>query len=307
MERRLAESYDATLNAEDRPMSPTEIGAALRTFDAVCPTVSDALPAEVFAGVPRGRMLGNYGVGVNHIDLDAARAAEVVVSNTPGCLTDCTADLALTLMLMLARRAGEGERELRAGRWTGWRPTHLIGTRIGGRVLGIVGMGRIGRATARRAEAGFGMKIVYYNRSLPPAEEMAGLDATRLDCIDAVLEAADIVSLHIPGGGSNRHVIDARRLSLIGPAGMLINTARGDVVDQAALIAALAEGRLGGAGLDVYDGEPSVPAALTLMENAVLLPHLGSATDRTREAMGMMVVDNLDAFFSGRDLPNRVA
>ncbi|ETX14919.1 2-hydroxyacid dehydrogenase [Roseivivax halodurans JCM 10272] len=306
VEARLSRDYDVTLNADDTPMSADEIGAALGEYDAVCPTVSDKLPARCFEDGLRAKILGNFGVGVNHIDLEAARGAGLTVTNTPGVLTDCTADLALTLMLMLARRAGEGERELRAGNWTGWRPTHMIGRKLSGRVLGIVGMGRIGIATVRRAQAGFGMKVVYYNRSEPGADAMAGLDAQRLETVEAVMEAADVVSLHIPGGGANRHMIGADQLKLLGPDGLLVNTARGDVVDEAALVAALEAGEIGGAGLDVYEAEPQVPKALMTRQDVVLLPHLGSATRETREAMGHMVADNLDAFFAGRDVPNPV-
>ena len=201
--------------------------------------------------------------------MDAAKAAGIAVTNTPGVLTDCTADIALTLMLMLTRRAGEGERMIRAGAWDGWTPTQLLGTKVSGRTLGIVGMGRIGIATARRAQSGFGMKVVYYNRSEVAQERLAGLDAARLPSIDAVCEAAD-----------------AARIGLIGPEGFLINTARGDVVDEPALIAALSEGRIAGAGLDVYAEEPHVPDTLRALDNVVLLPHLGSATAETRAAMG---------------------
>ena len=222
-------------------------------------------------------------------------------------LTDCTADTALTLMLMLARRAGEGERELRAGNWAGWRPTHMMGTRLRGKTLGIIGMGRIGIATARRAHAAFGMKVVFYNLIDVPEDHIAGMDAKRMDTIEDVLEAADVVSLHVPGGGDNTHLMNAERLALIGPKGMLINTARGDVIDQAALVAALKDGKIGGAGLDVFEKEPEVPAELIAMENTVLLPHLGSATTETREDMGHMVADNLDAFFSGKPVPNPVS
>ncbi|PIL21304.1 hypothetical protein P775_04770 [Puniceibacterium antarcticum] len=307
VEKRLSVDYDVTLNTDDVPMTIDAIGAALNDHDAVCPTVSDKLPASIFTGGHRARILGNYGVGFNHIDITAATGAGLTVTNTPGVLTDCTADTALTLMLMLARRAGEGERELRAGKWAGWRPTHMMGTRLGGKVLGIIGMGRIGIATARRAQAAFGMNVVFFNRSDVSAEKLDGLQAMRLDTIEDVLAASDVVSLHLPGGGANTHMMNAERLALIGPKGMLINSARGDVIDQRALIAALQDGKLGGAGLDVFEGEPDVPAELIAMENTVLLPHLGSATTETREDMGNMVADNLDAFFAGKPVPNPVS
>lgn len=305
-EARATRDYDATLNTEDAPLDRDALAAALQEYDAICPTVTDALPADLFAGDPCTKIIGNFGVGFNHIDIAAAKAAGIAVSNTPGVLTDCTADIALTLMLMIARRAGEGERMVRAGAWHGWTPTQLIGTKLAGRTLGIVGMGRIGIATAKRAQHGFGMKVVYYNRSDVAEDRLAGLDATRLPSIDAVCEAADVVSLHLPGGGANSGTINAARLDLIGPHGFLINTARGDVVDEPALIAALEAGRIRGAGLDVFAKEPQVPEALRALDNVVLLPHLGSATAETRAAMGHKVLDNLDAFFAGKPLPNPV-
>lgn len=308
VERRLCALFDTTLNADDHRLSADELRAALRAYDAVLPTVSDRLDAGVLAvDAPRARILANYGVGYSHIDVDAARERGLVVTNTPGVLTDCTADLALTLMLMVARRAGEGERELRAGRWTGWRPTHLVGTRLSGKTLGIIGMGRIGIAVARRAQHGFGMQVVFFNRSPVAAEALAGLQATRLERVEDVLAQADFVSLHCPGGGANRHLIDAARLAVMKPGAFLINTARGDVVDEAALAAALQHGRLAGAGLDVFEAEPQIHPGLLALENVVLLPHLGSATRETREAMGMRVVDNLVAFFDGRRPPDQVS
>lgn len=308
VERRLSDLFDVALNTGDRRLSADELRAALRHYDAVLSTVSDRIDAAVLAvAAPRTRILANYGVGYSHIDLDAARALGLVVTNTPGVLTDCTADLALTLMLMVARRAGEGERELRAGRWTGWRPTHLVGTRLSGKTLGIVGMGRIGIAVARRAQHGFGMRVVFFNRSPVAAEALAGLQATQLARVEDVLAQADFVSLHCPGGGANRHLIDAARLATMLPHAFLINTARGDVVDEAALVEALQQGRLAGAGLDVFEAEPQIHPGLLALENVVLLPHLGSATRETREAMGMRVVDNLVAFFEGRRPPDQVS
>jgi lactate dehydrogenase-like 2-hydroxyacid dehydrogenase len=305
VQARLARDYEATFNDADWRMTPEVIRQALEEHDAVLPTVSDQLPASIFPATPRARILGNFGVGHNHIDLAAARAAGLTVTNTPGCLTDCTADLAITLMLMVARRAGEGERELRAGGWTGWRPTHMMGRRLSGRTLGIIGMGRIGRATARRARLGFGMEIVFFNRSRLDDDEIRELGACQLDSVEELMEASDVVSVHCPGGGANRHLVDARAIEALGD-GILVNTARGDVVDMAALMEALRHRRIAGAGLDVYENEPAVPEPLRRMENVVLLPHLGSATMETRVAMGMMVADNLDAFFAGCEPPNRV-
>lgn len=308
VERRLCALFDTTLNLDDHRLSADELRAALRDCDAVLPTVSDRLDAAVLAvDAPRARILANYGVGYSHIDVDAARARGLVVTNTPGVLTDCTADLALTLMLMVARRAGEGEREVRAGQWGGWRPTHLVGTRLSGKTLGIVGMGRIGIAVARRAQHGFGMRVVYFNRSPVAAEQLAGLQATACERVEDVLAQADFISLHCPGGGANRHLIDAARLAAMQPHAFLINTARGDVVDEAALVDALRQDRLAGAGLDVFEAEPQIHPGLLALENVVLLPHLGSATRETREAMGMRVVDNLVAFFDGRRPPDQVS
>ncbi len=308
VERTLSARYDTTLNTDDHPLSAAELQQALREYDAVLPTVSDRLDASVLAvASPRARILANYGVGYSHIDIDAARAAGLTVTNTPGVLTDCTADLALTLMLMVARRAGEGERELRAGRWRGWRPTHLVGTRLGGKTLGIIGMGRIGQAVAMRAQHGFGMKVVFHNRSRLGPAQLGTLQATQLERVEDALAQADFVSLHCPGGGANRHLIDAARLAAMQPHAFLINTARGDVVDEAALVHALQAGRLAGAGLDVYEAEPQVHPGLLALENVVLLPHLGSATRETRVAMGLRVVDNLVAFFEGRTPPDKVA
>ncbi len=305
-QRALGERFDVTLNPSDTPMSPAELAEALRSFDAVAPTVSDKMPAEAFEGAT-AKIVANYGVGFSHIDVAAAKAAGVVVTNTPGVLTDCTADLGMALLLAAARRLGEGERELRAGAWTGWRPTHLIGARVTGATLGIIGFGRIGQAMARRAKHGFGMRILFQNRSAPAPEIVAELGAERRETVDEVMAEADFVSLHCPGGAENRHLIDARRIALMKPTAFLINTARGEVVDEAALAAALREKRIAGAGLDVYEREPAVEPALLDCENAVLAPHLGSATENTRVAMGMKALDNLTAFFDGRDPPDRVA
>ncbi|GLZ50126.1 D-glycerate dehydrogenase [Actinomycetospora sp. NBRC 106375] len=295
------------LNSDDTPYGTERLRAALREADVVLPTVSDRLPAELFEGDLRTRFVGNFGVGYNHIDVDAAGRAGVVVTNTPGVLTDATADTAMTLMLMVARRAGEGEREVRAGRWTGWRPTHLMGSEVTGRTLGVLGMGRIGAAVARRAHHGFGMPVVYFDPQEPDAATVGVPDARRVETVEEVLEASDFVTLHMPGGADNTRLIDEARLARMRPGAFLINTARGDVVDTAALIAALEKGTIAGAGLDVYDGEPDVPAALRELPNAVLLPHLGSATRPTRVAMGMLVLENLTAFLDGRPPPCRVA
>jgi lactate dehydrogenase-like 2-hydroxyacid dehydrogenase len=252
-------------------------------------------------------MLGSYGVGFNHIDLEAAKKRKLVVSNTPEVLTDCTADLAMTLLLMIARRTGEGERHVRGGHWTGWRPTHMMGTKVTGKTLGLIGMGRIARAMAHKAHHGFGMKIIFNDPFPPPAEVVKSLSAESRPTIEDVLREADFVSLHCPGGKETHHLINAGRLQLMKPSAFLVNSARGDVVDQHALIDALKKHTIAGAALDVYEGEPAVPEELKHMENVVVLPHLGSASMETRVAMGMRVLENLKAFFAGKEPRDRVA
>ena len=296
--------FDVTLREEEaRVLTADELRAALRDYDVVMPTLGDRFSAEVFADVPqpRCRLLANFGVGYNHIDVEAAKAAGVAVSNTPGAVTDATADIALSLILMTARRLGEGERILRAGNWVGWGPTQMLGTHVSGKSVGIIGMGRIGKAIARRCHHGFGMEVVFHNRS---AVADVGLPARQVGMAEAM--AQDFVVVAVPGGKATHHLINAAAFAAMKPTGIFVNIARGDVVDEAALIAALAEGRIAGAGLDVYEFEPSVPPALMAMENVTLLPHLGTAALEVRENMGMMAVDNLIAHLEGRDLPNRV-
>lgn len=307
VEARLSASYDATLNPADVIYSAADLRKAASDYDAILPTVTDRLGADVIQPGGRLRFIGNYGVGYSHIDVAAAKAAGVVVSNTPDVLSDCTADIAMTLLLMVARRAGEGERFLRAGLWEGWRPGQLIGRKVAGATLGIVGFGRIGQAMAQRAHHGFGMKVLVQNRSAVAPEVLAAYGARQMASLDDLMPQVDFLSLHCPGGAANRHLIDARRLAMMRPDAFLINTARGEVVDEAALAEALASGKIAGAGLDVFEEEPKVNAALMTMENVALLPHLGSATRETRDAMGHRAVDNLDAFFAGREPPDRVA
>ncbi|RRH87371.1 D-glycerate dehydrogenase [Mesorhizobium tamadayense] len=307
VEKVLSERFDAVLNADDVPLTAAELATAFQTYDAILPTVSDRLPASVFPSSDgRTRLLANFGVGFSHIDVAAARDRGIAVTNTPGVLTDCTADIAMSLLLSVARRAGEGERQLRAGAWKGWCPTHLIGTKISGKKLGIIGMGRIGKAVACRAHFGFGMDVVFYNRSKVDDDATRSMSARQLPSIEAVLAESDFVSLHCPGGAENKHLIDEARLSVMKPTAFLINTARGDVIDEIALIHALDKGMIAGAGLDVYAEEPAVPRGLLDRENVVLLPHLGSATAETREAMGMKALENLTAFFEGKPAPDRV-
>ena len=304
VEEALSARFDTQLNTDDHPFSREELAAALRGADALCPTVTDALGADLFGPGASVRIIGNYGVGYNHIDVAAAREHGIVVTNTPDVLTDCTADLAMTLILMCARRAGEGERELRAGDWTGWRPSHMVGARVTGKTLGIVGMGRIGQATARRARHGFGMRIACYSRSPVPQALLDEVQAHQVADLDELAASVDFLSLHCPATPATHHLIDARRLALMRRTAFLINGSRGPLVDEQALADALATGRLAGAGLDVYEQEPVVSDVLLGLDNVVLLPHMGSSTAETRDAMGMRVVDNLDRFFAGEQPPD---
>lgn len=303
-ENALNDAFDVTVDPQDRPLTKDQMIAAMKTHDAIAVTVTDQVDADVIAAGADGncQMIANFGVGVNHIDLAAAAQHNLPVSNTPGVLTDATADIAMTLMLMCARRAGEGERELRAGGWTGWRPTHLLGMDFSGKTIGIIGMGRIGKAVARRCAHGFGMKVVFYNRST--VTDCDDMDATQLPTVEEVCAAADIVSLHCPGGDETRHIMSRAAIAAMPPHGFVINTARGDVIDEAALADALTAGQIGGAGLDVFQGEPQINPAIMAAPNTVLLPHMGSGTVETRNAMGMMVVENLKAHFAGKPLPN---
>ena len=293
-------NFEVRRNLDDHPFSAAELRAALAEADALCATVSDQLPAALFPKAPRCRIVANFGVGVDHIDLAAARARNIAVTNTPDVLTECTADLAMALILMSARRAGEGERILRGGQWHGWRPTGMLGSRVWGRTLGIVGMGRIGTALARRAQRGFGMRILCFNRSPLPAALLADLQAEQIDSLEALLPEVDFLSLHCPANAESHHLMNAARLALMRPDAHLINTARGSVVDEQALADALGSGALAGAGLDVYEAEPQVNDVLLRLPNVVLLPHLGSATEATREAMGFRALENLKAFFAGK-------
>ena len=307
VEAKLQSLYDVTLNLDDHPFSIAEMQAALQQYDAVCPTVCDSLPAEVInVSDRRCKILGNFGVGFNHIDIQAAREQGIVVSNTPGVLTESTADIAMTLLLMSARRGAEGDRLVRTGTWQGWCPTHMMSSDVTGATLGLIGFGRIAQAMARKAHHGFGMKILYYKPS--PAEQnvVDELQAVRCDTLAELLPQCDYVSLHCPGGADTRHLINAETLSLMKPSAHLINSARGDVVDSQALIAALRNRQIAGAGLDVYENEPKLDPGFLSLDNVSLLPHLGSATIATRTAMGEKVLANLAAFFAGEDLPDRV-
>ncbi|HEX6376497.1 MAG TPA: D-glycerate dehydrogenase [Allosphingosinicella sp.] len=302
VEAKLAARFEVELNRTDAPFGRERLREAMRRCDVLAATVTDRIDAALIGSAGEAlKLIANFGVGTDHIDLEAAAARGIAVTNTPGVLTEDTADLVMALILMTPRGLGEGERTLRAGRWRGWGPTDQLGRSLTGKVLGIVGMGRIGEAVARRAR-GFGMAIHYHNRR--PA---GGGDARYWPDLDAMLARMDIVSLNVPYGPETHHLIDRRRLGLMRRDAWLINAARGGLVDQEALIDALAAGRIAGAGLDVYPSEPEVDPRLLALPNLVLLPHLGSATLESRTAMGEKVLANITAFAEGRDLPDRVA
>ncbi len=301
---RARDHFEVTARDDAAPLTEAEAAAALAEYDAVLPTLGDGFRGGAFAGGPhRCKVLANFGVGYNHIDVASAKAAGLIVTNTPGAVTDATADIAMTLILMLCRRAGEGERLVRSGGWTGWAPTQFLGMHVTGKTVGIVGMGRIGKAIARRCHQGFEMSIVYYNRSQVTDPHVPGMQFERLADL---LQVADIVVLAVPATPETRHLIGADELRALGPHGYLINIARGDVVDEAALVAALKSGAIAGAGLDVYEREPELAAGLADCENAVLLPHLGTAALEVREAMGFMALENAVAVVEGRQPPNPV-
>ena len=308
VEQELSSKYDVTLNGDDHQFTPDELAAALREADIVLCTLTDDLSRTTFdiAGDARARLLANFGVGFNHIDLDAAVEAGITVTNTPGVLTEDTADLTMLLILSVARRANEGERELREGRWTGWRPTHLLGTRVTGKTLGIVGFGRIGQAVAARARHGFGMRVLYHSRRRANQQTELRTGVTSSASFEALLHESDFVSLHCPATPETRHLMNATTLRAMQPGAFLINTARGDIVDEEALITALDEGVIAGAALDVYEGEPLVNQRLLVRDNVVVLPHIGSATVESRVAMGRRAIANIDAFIEHRELPDRV-
>ena len=308
VEAELGRRYEVTVDPEDRKMDTAALQEAMLCFDVLCPTVSDTIDESVLS-LPGAsvKLVANYGAGVDHIDLGAAKAAGISVSNTPDILTEATAELAILLMLMVIRRAGEGERELRRGAWSGWRPTHRCGQSLAGKTLGLVGFGRIGQAAARRAARAFDMKICYHSRRRAPIEVEHSYGATYFESLRDLVAQADVLSLHCHGGAETFHLVDKALINQMKPGAILINTARGSVVRENDLAAALVSGRLAGAGLDVYEGEPTVTKDLLGLENVVLLPHLGSATEETRVAMGMRVVANIDRFFAGEELLDRVA
>jgi len=309
VEDAIASRYDARFNRTDVALTAEQMTNVLRTTDIVLCTVTDKIRGDLFDSRVKTKLLANFGVGVNHIDRDAARRAGVMISNTPDVLTDDTADIALALILMTMRRMGEGERHLRSGAWSGWRPTHLMGRSPHGKTLGIIGYGRIGRAVARQAHAALGMHIIYYaprDVRIDDPSTAGPPDAEQVASVDALVARADVVSLHCPSTPETHHLINAQRLAMMSPTSYLVNTARGDIVDEYALTASLRDRQIAGAGLDVYEWEPTVVAELRELENVVLLPHMGSGTIETRTAMGMRALANMDAFVAGQRLPDLV-
>ena len=298
----IMDEFDATF-LENTKLDATQAAEAMRDYDAIIPTIGDAFTAQAFEGPLRCKILANFGAGFNHIDIAAARQAGITVTNTPHVVTDATADIAITLMLMTLRRASEGERLLRAGEWIGWNPTQMLGRHMSGAKVGIIGMGRIGKAIARRCHFGFGMEVVFFNRST-----VTDLDhpARQIPDLHDMLSECDVAVIAVPGGDATRGMIGPDELAALGADSFLINIARGDVVDEDALIAALYAGTIAGAGLDVYAKEPHVPQDLIDAPNTSLLPHLGTATDDTRTQMGLRALSNLTAFAAGQEPPDRV-
>lgn len=307
VERELQSLYDVTLNETDTPLTAAQLKTALQNFDALLTTVTDAITADVLTVEnKRAKIIGQFGVGFNNIDINVAKEQNLIVTNTPGVLTDCTADIAILLLLMSARRGSEGERLIRSGQWQGWTPTQLLGNKVSGKTLGFIGFGRIAQAVANRAYFGFGMKIIVNNRSPVAKEILQRYQAIQYDTIEDVLTQSDFVTLHCPGGEATRHLINEQRLKLMRPTAHLINTARGDVVDSLALIKALRQGWIAGAGLDVFENEPHLHPDFLTLDNVSLLPHLGSASEETRIAMGQRVLANINAFFKGENPNDRV-
>ena len=303
----MAELFDTELRADDRALTPAELRAAMADCDVLVPTVVDQIDAELIAAAgPRLKLIANFGVGVNHIDLAAARARGILVSNTPGVLTDDTADTAMALILWTPRRFADGERIIRESRWPGWTPSAMLGHRVTGKRLAIVGMGRIGMAIAKRAR-GFGLAIHYHNRHrLPAAAEAEAGGATFHADLDTMLPLADILSVNCPLTPETRHLLNARRLALLPRHAYIVNTSRGEVIDEAALADALAAGTIAGAGLDVFEHEPAIEPRLLTLPNVVMLPHMGSATFEGRQAMGEKVIRNIQVWHDGHRPPDQV-
>ncbi|HJM91964.1 MAG: D-glycerate dehydrogenase [Alphaproteobacteria bacterium] len=305
-ETRMMELFDTRLNVTDDPMSHEDLIAAVKFADVLVPTVTDRIDADVIANAgERLRLIASFGTGWDHIDHNAARERGIMVTNTPGVLTEDTADMTMALMLSVPRRVAEGERVLRAGNWQGWGPTWMLGHRIWGKRLGIIGMGRIGTAVARRARA-FGLSIHYHNRHRVDAAMEAELEATYWESLDQMLSRMDIISVNCPHTPATYHLLSARRLQLLQPQCYIVNTARGEVIDEDAMVRMLQEGRIAGAGLDVFEHEPAVNKKLLEMDNVVLLPHMGSATIEGRIDMGEKVLINIRTFVDGHNPPDRI-
>ncbi len=303
---RMCELFDAVPNYSDKPFSRDDLIAAMADCDVLVPTVTDRIDAEMIANAPeRLRLIASFGAGVDHIDLHAARERKIIVTNTPGVFTEDTADMTMALILSVPRRLSEGEKLMRSGKWEGWKPSGMLGHCIGGKKLGIIGMGRIGQAVARRA-SGFGMSVVYHNRrQLPPAVEES-LRVDYVESLDELIQQCDIITLHCPSTPETREMINATRIASMKPDAYLINTARGDLVDENALIEALQKEKIGGAGLDVYQKEPDVDPRFLKLKNTVLLPHMGSATFEGREASGERVITNIRVWADGHRPPDQV-
>ena len=303
---RMEQLFDTTNNRDDVPLSREALAAAMADCDVLVPTVTDDIDAALIEGAgERLRLIANYGAGVNHIALKAARARGIIVTNTPGVLTEDTADMTMALIVSVPRRLAEGEKLVRSGQWKGWSPGGMLGHRIGGKALGIVGMGRIGQAVALRARA-FGLSVHYHNRHRLPAVLEAQLAATWHESLDAMLAAIDILTIHTPRNADSEGLIDARRLALLRPHVFLINAARGGIVDEEALVDALEAGRLAGAGLDVWKHEPQIDPRLLALPNVVMLPHMGSATFEGRLATGDKVITNIRVWADGHRPPDQV-
>lgn len=306
VEHRMAALFDVDFNVTDRPFDRARMVEAMRTCDVLVPTITDEIDAGMIAEAgDRIQLIANFGNGVDHIDLAAARARNIIVTNTPGVLTDDTADMTMALILSVPRRLAEGEKLVRTGTWSGWNPSAMLGHRIGGKLLGIVGMGRIGQAVARRAVA-FGLRIAYHNRHRLPAAVEAETGAIHYPDVDALLAAADIVTIHCPHTDQTEGMIDARRIALMKPSAYLINTSRGEIIVEDALVGALEQGRIAGAGLDVYSHEPAVDHGLLALSNVVLLPHMGSATIEGRDDTGARVITNIRLWVGGDRPPDQV-
>ncbi len=306
IETRMMELFDVRLNLADEPFGTARLIEAVGSADVLVPTVTDQITAEIIAVAgERLSLIANYGTGVDHIDLKAARARGIAVTNTPGVLTEDTAEMTIAMMLAVARRLTEGARVLREGRWPGWSPTWMLGDRVSGKRLGIVGMGRIGQADARRARA-FDMTIHYHNRRRVHPDVEAELEATYHESLDQMLARMDIISVHCPHTPATYHLLSARRLKLLRPHAYLVNTARGEIIDETALIRMLRGREIAGAALDVFEHEPALNPKLLALDNVLLLPHMASATVEGRIAMGECVLINVKTFVDGHSPPNRV-